>query len=121
MYCNYMIFQESGSLACQLLLWGGNKPLKGADMKEEIKKSGLCVNCMHVDTCAFVSNQSKPIIYCEEFLFDEFQRQLGSKTCENQPTAQKIETGDLCINCDNSKTCFLVKTENGQIYCEEYK
>ncbi len=114
---NYFLLFD---LAYQLL-FRKNKIKKGAKMNKQPKTTDLCINCVHLETCTFVSNQSKPIIYCEEFLFDVFQEQLGSKAIENRFSVQKIGGGELCINCDNRKNCTLVKTANGPIYCEEYR
>ena len=90
-------------------------------MNKHLHKKDLCLNCMHFNTCAFISNQSNPVIYCEEFTIEEFQRHLGSGAAENHSAVQKIATGGICTSCDNKKTCMLVKAENSQIYCEEYK
>lgn len=41
-------------------------------MTAKIKTSGLCISCSNAKACSFFTNQTKPIIFCEEFSNTEY-------------------------------------------------
>ena len=113
-------------------------------MTEKTQLTGLCINCLSADDCGYRINQTKPIIFCEEFSYEDCGDQanhaksinsLNKSSCsdtlglENNiiRVSPQVLNSDksipkgICCNCENYKTCTLKKTESVVINCEEYR
>ena len=82
---------------------------------------GLCGNCDERKTCIFAKAESG-VWHCEEYKSVEEDAKID---CTRIPVKEKDRdekkfTG-LCVNCDNRKTCILVKPEGGVLHCEQYE
>ncbi|MFO7912230.1 MAG: hypothetical protein R6V15_08730 [Desulfotignum sp.] len=94
-------------------------------MLEKNISSGLCANCIHAGQCGFMKNNTRPIIFCEEF----------SCACPEGTCAQPIaeittplaavngsSRENICSNCENLETCCLQeKHHNSVMCCKEYR
>jgi len=78
-------------------------------MTEEIKLSGLCINCLHADECSYRLNHTKPIIFCEEFSCTDPSEPKSNITNVSTAVESSINSSlkGLCSNCENIKTCNL--------------
>ena len=92
-------------------------------MTRKIQISGLCINCLNVDKCSYCVNQTKPIIFCEEFLCTEPSESRGTafKTIKIDDNRIISAVNGLCYNCENVETCKLHKISENVLHCEEYR
>ena len=100
-------------------------------MTSKIQLSGLCINCINNGNCGYQANQTKPVIFCEEFSCTdslESEKKLDSNIENDRYTIKppikppiKPLTNGICSNCDNLETCGLQKSNNIVFHCEEYR
>jgi hypothetical protein len=85
--------------------------------------TGLCVNCINRDNCAYQLNQTKPIIFCEEFSCADSSGSENKPVCdhENECGSMELMPQGICCRCDNLETCCLRKSGDIVFECEEYR
>jgi hypothetical protein len=84
--------------------------------------TGLCINCINKGNCTYQLNQTKPIIFCEEFsCADEFGSE-NKPVCdhENEHCSMAPLPQGICCSCDNLETCCLQRSGEIVFDCEEY-
>lgn len=83
---------------------------------------GLCVNCEHLESCAFRKNSNQPILFCEEF-------NVSATPMDSSPSQEPVKVSKakqvtlytgLCINCDHRESCVFLEAGAGGWHCEEY-
>ncbi len=92
-------------------------------MTKKRQLSGLCMNCLNIDKCSYLTNHTKPIIFCEEFLcsdLSESKNRTMRPIKDVDPLAGKPPEG-ICCNCANFDICTLQKIKKHTLYCEEYR
>jgi hypothetical protein len=113
-------------------------------MTEKIQLTGLCINCLSAEDCGYRINNTKPIIFCEEFSYDDCGYQENHtepvifhyRPSTPKPSGvedkiirvrSKVKNSykslpkGICCNCENLATCTLQKTDDPVMNCEEYK
>jgi len=113
-------------------------------MTEKIQRTGLCINCLNADDCCYRINQTKPIIFCEEFSYGDCGYQENhtkpivfpeGSLCPDPPGVEnkiirirskvpmptKSLSKGICCNCENLETCRLQKNKECVTSCEEYR
>ena len=93
-------------------------------VQEEVgawKKTGICANCMHSDSCCLSDPAAGPVYFCEEFDVGEpVMRMTAIQVKEEQSTASEGKFLGLCQNCESRETCMYAKPESGVWHCESY-
>ncbi len=96
--------------------------------KRDESKSGICVTCIHRETCAFLKGQTGPIWECGEFStgLNTISRSKANSRSIKSPHGKTVDESDasdklagLCVNCVHNKTCAFIKPE-GVWHCENY-
>jgi len=92
-------------------------------MKAKYKNTGLCVNCLHAPECGYFNKDLKPVIFCEEFCYEEGCQVMNAQQIKTpeKPGAQEYGCMGLCVNCENRDTCKLNRGKSSVWYCEEYR
>lgn len=95
------------------------------------KLTGLCSNCRHNESCAYMSYSDKKILQCNEFELQDASPVEEVENCISQvsslPEKKDNATDDpniylgLCKNCDKRKDCQYVKPGEGVWHCNEYE
>jgi hypothetical protein len=89
-----------------------------ADEEEPIQYLGLCMTCIHTETCGFRRDVSQPVIECDEFDIGKTpESTVQEKAAAEKPTE---EFKGLCINCDLRHECKFPRPAEGVWHCEEY-
>jgi hypothetical protein len=70
---------------------------------------GLCMNCLHNQTCIYHKATTRHIIQCELYSLDE-----DSYPDPSSPNG-------LCRTCDLAADCTLPGRRSGVWHCNEYK
>jgi hypothetical protein len=92
-----------------------------------LEPSGLCMNCMHHETCGFSRDPNKPVLFCEEYEIPVIpsMRIAEEKDITRKGTPATKEDlqnyRGLCVNCEHRVTCTYPKPEGGIWHCEEYE
>jgi hypothetical protein len=92
-------------------------------MTSNIQLSGLCINCINNHNCSYQANQTKPVVFCEEFSCTDSlksEKKLARDIENNRYPIEPLPSG-ICCNCDNVETCGLQKSDEPVLNCEEYK
>jgi len=91
-------------------------------MTNFIKSADLCTNCSNAEGCSYRINQTKTIIFCEEFSCDgPLDRQCSVAHLCTKTDCQEHSAPDICSNCENNNTCGMRKAGVDVINCEEYR
>jgi len=85
--------------------------------------AGLCANCLHAPECRYFDKNSKPVIFCEEFCYEQGSQVMDAQQAKTgeKPGAQENGGMGLCVNCENRDTCKLNMDKSSVWHCEEYK
>lgn len=91
------------------------------------RDQGLCITCVHRETCGLRSRNATPVIFCEEFTpvaagAVSSSAGLGHRlrtVAPPQPTREPEWIG-LCKSCANRHHCTLRKPLGGVWHCEEF-
>lgn len=84
----------------------------------------ICTTCNHYQICATRKDRRRPIWFCEEF--DDYVPVKEMKPKTDYKASLKKANNEtqlfkgLCINCENQKTCKIMKPNGGIWHCEEY-
>ena len=95
-------------------------------MKTTARPSALCGACKYAATCKHRGEPERPVLWCEDFEFDESRDPRILHAWKKQTRAQLESIGasdefaGLCVNCGNRHHCTHPKPEGGVWYCEEY-
>jgi hypothetical protein len=97
--------------------------------RKRIQANGLCVNCLHIDTCTFPGCPDGGVTDCEEYACETGCSQSPTKTetvtgGREEKTKQPKGTQDLkglCVNCEERDHCTLSKSPGGVWHCTEYR
>jgi hypothetical protein len=96
--------------------------------KRDESKSGICVTCIHTESCAFLKGQTGPIWECGEFTtgLNTISRSKAHSRPAKSTQGDAADEGDspdklsgLCVNCVHNKACAFIKSE-GVWHCENY-
>jgi hypothetical protein len=86
--------------------------------EEPIQYNGLCITCIHTETCGFRRDVSQPVIECDEFDIGKTPEVVfEAGAVAEKPTE---EYKGLCVNCDLRYECKFPRTAEGVWHCEEY-
>lgn len=92
-------------------------------MDRHLQTKDLCINCLNAEKCTYYRNQSRPVIFCEEFACeDPAECSADIHRLEDvSRTPMESRNQSLCINCLNAGSCILKKPGEPVYYCEEYR
>ncbi|MFH1229883.1 MAG: hypothetical protein V1709_00135 [Planctomycetota bacterium] len=100
-------------------------------MLKNNKYGGICMTCENDSSCTYSRNYEKPVFHCEEFNGGKNEQTKNTnknivskgysqpKSSLNDKDADKYD--GLCENCENRKSCKLIKPEGGVWHCQEYR
>jgi hypothetical protein len=84
----------------------------------------LCITCNHYQICSTRRDRGRPIWFCEEFddylPVKEMELETDYKASFKKVKKEAQQFKGLCVNCENRKTCKLLKPNGGIWHCEEY-
>jgi len=98
-------------------------------MKGISRHRGLCLTCIHDQTCTFPRNKSRPIFQCEEF---EVKTGKSGKTWNKQGlhvnrrrSADRAEETSkkegICGVCEERKSCTFPGARRQVLFCDEFR
>jgi len=92
-------------------------------MEAKYEYTGLCANCLHVPECGYCDKNSKPVIFCEEFCYEQGNQVIDAQQVKTQEKPGTQENGciGLCVNCEIRDICMLNRDRSSVWHCEEYR
>ncbi|MBN1347867.1 hypothetical protein JXJ21_00510 [candidate division KSB1 bacterium] len=100
-------------------------------MSAKSHELGLCITCIHLHTCTSKRNISEPILFCEQFEYDQHivpeSSADDSSLARIAPEEIVTETRPdeqfkgLCVNCSNRNHCKIPKPPGGVWHCAQYE
>ena len=94
--------------------------------KNNIETQSLCVNCRHKESCMFLKDAKRPILFCETYEVCPVQNSgvIDMPTERRDREKRGLESEKykgLCSDCLHRETCMIPKPEGGIWHCEEYE
>ncbi len=96
-------------------------------MEKILPKLGICSTCNYIKDCTGKKTWKGPVTFCEEFDVHSPHKDVSPSEDKNKVDLLGSKYKDdedykgICINCENRKTCALIRPEGGVWHCEEYR
>lgn len=92
-------------------------------MSNNCKDLGLCNNCTHLPICSYRRSHSNPILFCEDFSYEQGTRKEAIHPVndpEKDEEEERLPNG-ICRNCEERGHCLEAKKNHAIWECREYR